>query len=481
MQWLREYQRKTPLDPQDAISLRQLRYEGLIAWKVPDILMLLPVLLHLSLLLFFLGLIDLLWSLNHIVAFFVSVVASLVWAFLLATTFLPALQLLSVSDNSLRGLQCPYKSPQSWAFHRIVLRIVWSFSPRPRLGTQPSLWFVRYKRFIEDKNWVDHDMRWHEARSMAHTKDATDDSRRDVVQGLAWIGRNLGQTADTVYAIYHCIRDLSSTFSRQVVSQISEKTKGYLSSEKMVTYLGTTKEEERREIMAALFLEINNRAYPQLDQYQVESVVRILNTRLQVKEDHDIPISESFPFVNWPMHIRMLPAGQFPGFLVIALFHPLKPTCHSADLISQFLLCVKHLVERKQLPPEQEDDTWIMIQRILSSPSTRREDHSAHHQHAHLALEIIDAFENNLPTIRKSDANDQNVLDDARKKVKECVRRIIRVLSPGELGDLEPRARRIVSAIRSRMDSLGGLDSDLQIEDRKRWDRMVKGVSGDEK
>jgi len=478
MQWLREYQRNTPLGPQDAISLRQLRYEGLFAWKVPDILMLTPVLLLAAFLLFFLGLIDLLWSLNHTVAFFVLIVSGPVLAFLLATTFLPALQLCFVSDSSLRRAQCAYKSPQSWAFHRLVTWIVWFSSPRTRLLRRPPFWLVRYQRFIKEKNWVDHDMRWHEARSRAQTKDATDDSRCDIVQGLAWIGRNLGQTVDMVYAVYHCIRDLSSAFSQQVVSQISNKTEHYLSSEKMVTYLGSTSEEERREIMATLFLEVNRPAYPQLDQYQVESVVRILNTRLQVKEDHDVPIAESFPFVNWPMHIRTLPAGRFPSFLIIALFHPLKPPCHSADLISQFLLCVKHLVERRQLPLEQEDDTWIMIHRILTSPSTRREDHSAHHQHARLALEIIAAFENNLPTIGQSDVNGQNDLDDTRKKVRECVGRIIRVLSPGELGDLEPRARMIVSAIRSRMDSVGLI---LQMEDQKRWDRMVKGVGGDEK
>jgi hypothetical protein len=97
-----------------------------------------------------------------------------------------------------------------------------------------------------------------------------------------------------------------------------------------------------------------------------------------------------------------------------------------------------------------------MIQRILTSPSTRRKNHSVHHQHAHLALEIIAAFEKNLPaTIGKSDASDQN---DPHKKVKECVGRIIRVLSQRELGDLEPRVGMIVSAIQSHMGSVGGID-----------------------
>ncbi|KIM36176.1 hypothetical protein M413DRAFT_31929 [Hebeloma cylindrosporum] len=459
MQWLREYQRNTPLDPKDAISLRQLRYEGLIAWKVPDILMLLPVLLHFALLLFFLGLIDLLWSLNHTVAFFVSIVSGLVLAFLLATSFLPALQIFFINDNALRRPQCAYKSPQSWAFHRMVTWIVWSFGRTARIGQKLPFWHVRYKRFISNKNWVDHDLAWYEARrkdAADSRKDPTDDSRQDIVQGLAWIDKNLGQTVDMIYAVYHCIRDLPSAFSQHVVSQISEKTQAHLNSKNMTTYLGSTSEEEHREIMAALFLELNNRTYPQLDQYQVESVVSILNSRLhaEAKEDHNVPIMESFPFVNWPVHIRTLPA----------------------ELISQFLLCVKHLVQQGQLPQEREDDTWIMIQGFLSSPST-----GAQRQHAHLALEIIAAFESNLPTVGKSEDDERKDLSDARRKVRDYVGRITRVLSQGELGDLEPSARRIVSAIRSRMESVGGTSVILLPEEQKRWNRMVKGVSGDEK
>lgn len=96
-------------------------------------------------------------------------------------------------------------------------------------------------------------------------------------------------------------------------------------------------------------------------------------------------------------------------------------------------------------------------------------------------LEIITAFENNLCTIRKLDIHDQNVLNDAHNKVKECVGRIMQALSQGELGDLEPCARRIVLAIQSHMDSVGGISLVLQMEDQKCWDRMVKSVSGDKK
>jgi hypothetical protein len=115
-----------------------------------------------------------------------------------------------------------------------------------------------------------------------------------------------------------------------------------------------------------------------------------------------------------------------------------------------------------------------MIQRILAGSSTK-EHHSL--QHAHLALEIMAAFERNLPDIEKSEDNDQDYHSDASKEVKECAGRIIRALSQGELGDLEPHARRIVSAVRSRMDRMSVI---LQPGDQKRWDAMLKNVSGDD-
>ena len=61
LQWLREFQRDAALPHKDAVALRQMRYEGLIQWHVPGILSILPLLLQLSLVLFFIGLLDLLW------------------------------------------------------------------------------------------------------------------------------------------------------------------------------------------------------------------------------------------------------------------------------------------------------------------------------------------------------------------------------------------------------------------------------------
>ncbi|KAE9404962.1 hypothetical protein BT96DRAFT_385973 [Gymnopus androsaceus JB14] len=67
-QWLREYRRDAALSPKDALMLRQTRLESFQKWKVDDILSALPLLLQSALVLFFAGILDLLWSLNTIVA-----------------------------------------------------------------------------------------------------------------------------------------------------------------------------------------------------------------------------------------------------------------------------------------------------------------------------------------------------------------------------------------------------------------------------
>lgn len=116
LQWLREFQRDAALSHKDAVALRQMRYEGLLHWRVPDILSLLPILLSTSLVLFFFGLLELLWTRNKVVAVFITAAVGVAMMFLGVTTALPAVQYVTTRDPHLRVYQCPYKSPQSWIF-----------------------------------------------------------------------------------------------------------------------------------------------------------------------------------------------------------------------------------------------------------------------------------------------------------------------------------------------------------------------------
>jgi len=63
-QWIREYQRDIAVSPCDAARVRQMRFDSLQAWKVPQIMAALPVLLLIALMLFFAGLLVQLWNIS---------------------------------------------------------------------------------------------------------------------------------------------------------------------------------------------------------------------------------------------------------------------------------------------------------------------------------------------------------------------------------------------------------------------------------
>ncbi|CAL1699767.1 unnamed protein product [Somion occarium] len=99
-QWLREYLAGERSSPRERLRLRHVRYEGLVRWRVFEIAALLPLLLQLSLALFFIGLIIFLNALHPTVGQVITVFIS-VWFFaMLSTTFAPAI-----------AFNCSYKLP----------------------------------------------------------------------------------------------------------------------------------------------------------------------------------------------------------------------------------------------------------------------------------------------------------------------------------------------------------------------------------
>ena len=122
IQWMREYQRDAHLGNMDSFSLRQMRYEGLQTWYIPTIMAALPLFLQLGLLLFLMGLLDFLWNLNCIVATILTVLVGSVLLFVFATTFIPGWQF--IFRRTLLVPQCPYKSPQSWAFYKLLASLM---------------------------------------------------------------------------------------------------------------------------------------------------------------------------------------------------------------------------------------------------------------------------------------------------------------------------------------------------------------------
>jgi hypothetical protein len=124
-QWLSAYRRadaKYTSSP-DALALRQVRFQGLIGWGVPYIPTILIMAVQAAVVLFVIGLLSLLWHMNEQAALPVLIVgglAGLVVALLVLPVALPTL--LPFLPRWARKLpQCPFKTPWSWAVHRVFI------------------------------------------------------------------------------------------------------------------------------------------------------------------------------------------------------------------------------------------------------------------------------------------------------------------------------------------------------------------------
>ncbi|KAF9020921.1 hypothetical protein BDP27DRAFT_1411622 [Rhodocollybia butyracea] len=98
-QWLRQYLSIVTGTPRQRAFIRQFRLDGLKKWRVRTIIGMLPVLLHISLMMFLAGLAIFLVSLDIVMAYVVGTIAVTVALLYFAATVLP-----------LVTLQCPYRT-----------------------------------------------------------------------------------------------------------------------------------------------------------------------------------------------------------------------------------------------------------------------------------------------------------------------------------------------------------------------------------
>ncbi len=119
-QWIREFLqwKKVAATPRENVLLRQLRIEAWEDWKVSMGISAIPALLELAVVLFFTGLVVLVWTLDTVVAIVITAAVSVVILILCTVTVLPAVY-----------RRCPYKSPTGWAcvitVDALTLVILW--------------------------------------------------------------------------------------------------------------------------------------------------------------------------------------------------------------------------------------------------------------------------------------------------------------------------------------------------------------------
>jgi hypothetical protein len=170
-QWAREYLSWTSVSPgRDAVALRQYRYEAWTHWNVQRWRDVVATLLQLGLLLFFVGLVILLWNLNRAIAGLVTAAAGVGLGCLLVSVVLPVFY-----------SSCPYRTPLSWAFRRVSQTIFGLPTPWIRPSERPG-----------NYSWVQQDVKMTTERDV--------DIDEIALNGVLGILRALpsGKTLDTV-------------------------------------------------------------------------------------------------------------------------------------------------------------------------------------------------------------------------------------------------------------------------------------------
>ena len=225
LQWIREYLSDSRLGPKEGLAFRQMRYDGLMFWKVPFIISILPTLLVFSILLFFHGLLLFLYSLNKVVAIVIAAPIGVVWVFMMFATMLPALQCIFMSQERIRGHQCPYKSPQArlfawfafW-FSVLVIRML------RRLGWKAEF-LEKKQEFLENLlkgglDWVSFDTTWQHERLMVSSDKSQEHEGQDIAQALAWLSRTGTHSVQGIHTLYSSLRDVHPATALETIRKL---------------------------------------------------------------------------------------------------------------------------------------------------------------------------------------------------------------------------------------------------------------------
>ncbi|KAL0578068.1 hypothetical protein V5O48_003930 [Marasmius crinis-equi] len=223
-QWLQEYIRDYPphVGDKQRLATRQSRYLGLHEWRVPGLVAFIPLFLEVATVLFFVGLVDLLWSIHHTVAIIMMVPIIISLLFVVVTALLPPIFLLAVwltvkgREIASRMGQCPYKTPLGWTIIRVLTTRKLPFIRR-MLPARPKAGSVGTRTSTDDTvkdgiaftrmlNWTTYDIKF-----------GNGDLRNEMLaKAITWIypfipsgdyAKCLGELeADTAYTAFHHLR-----------------------------------------------------------------------------------------------------------------------------------------------------------------------------------------------------------------------------------------------------------------------------------
>ncbi|PFH45762.1 hypothetical protein AMATHDRAFT_88670 [Amanita thiersii Skay4041] len=334
MQWIQHYQGRVDVDNyKDAISLRQIRYDGLIWWRVPDLFSTLQFMLQASILLFSGGILELLWVSDTRIAITITVAVSCIFGVIVAGSAIPIGQLLFRVKALSRIPQCPYKSPASWVYSHVLVRILyWASKAIKRImaGGQALLPVVyakdikvtaqrsstipvlhkndfqsRMRMITKQRTWADHDFNWLQLRKFESNGDPREPATRasdDLINALCWIENSSAQNVDAVYALYHCFTDLHSHTIDRVISKLEMYTSNKRNNRIKET---DPRPENQKDALLVIYLQRHLHVHRSLALPAAQGYSRVL------KQASDSEMLERLEFPSYLVNL-VLSGAEFP-------------------------------------------------------------------------------------------------------------------------------------------------------------------------
>ncbi|KAF9528748.1 hypothetical protein CPB83DRAFT_790986 [Crepidotus variabilis] len=232
LQWLREYESDTRLGSKEDAALRQMKHDGFSYWRVPLIISLLPVLLQLAVGVFFWGLSEMLWGMNHTITTLNVIIIGLVFSFVLLTTLASAAQTIMVGESGARGAQVPFKSALARFITLIILLVARGTMKFLSTRFEGNQRFERRRVFIRkmfqaltdtsSDNWVAYDMAWQAARTVKLSRIAAQESK-DVPRVIEWVAITHIASQRAISAILGAIRELYPSTSMEVLRRLLKR------------------------------------------------------------------------------------------------------------------------------------------------------------------------------------------------------------------------------------------------------------------
>ncbi|KIM41791.1 hypothetical protein M413DRAFT_138152 [Hebeloma cylindrosporum] len=285
LQWIREYLSDPRLGPKEGLAFRQIRFDGLMFWKVSFIIDILPILLILSILAFFHGLLLFLNSLNKTVANAIAIPVAVVWVFLGSSIMLPALQCIFTSEERVRGNQCPYKSPQARIFNWVAFWLsILVIRGLRRLGCKAAI-LEKKQTFLEKLlegglDWVSFDATWQRERLMKPSDKSQEREAQDIAPALAWSSNTGGRSVEGIHAIYSSLRDVHPEQGLEAIRKLAPEE--FISELSLQCGHDHRHDEVLKDMMGAVLLGYSVRNNHQLQaplfQHRLELFIRIANS-----------------------------------------------------------------------------------------------------------------------------------------------------------------------------------------------------------